>query len=270
MNQIIVTLTTIPSRLKDDNENGIRACINSLVNQSYENYEIHFNIPIQNKLTGELYDPIPEWILEQERITVFRVEDRGPVTKTLETVKRVTDPNTTIIVVDDDLVYHEDMITEHIINQEKFSNSVVGYDGLRSRDKNGKFSDYFPDSRNHYFTAHRRTSLVDILQHYKSVSYKRYYFEEDFFEFINENYHWNDDLLLAAYFSYKKRDRICTYHESDKVLETFDEWLAKGGVHSFPVIKHTAHEGREGCNLFREQEDTSSRLYEFIDSGYDK
>ena len=47
MNQVIVTLTTIPSRLTPENfEYGIKSNLNSLLNQDYEGeYEIHFNVP---------------------------------------------------------------------------------------------------------------------------------------------------------------------------------------------------------------------------------
>jgi glycosyltransferase involved in cell wall biosynthesis len=269
MNNVIVTLTTIPSRLHDLNEQGIQLCINSLLDQSYQEYEIHFNIPHRSELTGESYDPIPEWLTSHEKIKIFRCEDTGPITKLLGTLDRVNDPDAIIIVVDDDLVYHRDMVIEQVLNQDRFPEHIVGYDGMRSRTNDGKFSEFFGDSRDYYFTAHTRNSLVDILQHYKTVSYRRRYFETDFFQFIQENSHWNDDLLLAAYFSYKKRNRLCTYHHSDKQLSSFDDWINEGGVTTFPVLRHTHHETFEGCNL-RRQSPTSDEhtLYRYIDSGY--
>ena len=51
------------------------------------------------------------------KIKIFRTEDLGPATKLIPTVERITDPETIIIVCDDDLVYHPDMIKEHIKNQ---------------------------------------------------------------------------------------------------------------------------------------------------------
>ena len=63
MNKVIVTLTTIPTRLNtsEDFEQGIKSNLLSLINQSYKDYEIHFNIPSNLKLTGEKYI-IPEWV----------------------------------------------------------------------------------------------------------------------------------------------------------------------------------------------------------------
>lgn len=267
--KIILTLTSIPSRLSYENEEGIKKCISSLLDQSYDNYEIHFNIPEINNYTGEKYE-IPEWLLQNDKIKIFRVEDLGPVTKLYYTVERIKDPNTIIIVVDDDLVYDKDMIKAHIENREKYPEFPVGYDGLRSRDSEGRFSGYFGDSRDYYYSAHHRDSRVDILQHYKSVSYRRRFFEDDFFDFVKSNMSWNDDLLIAAYFSFKKRDRISTYHSSDAEFKTFDDWLKYGGVTTFPVIEHTSHASQEGCNVYRQNQidDNSLNLYKFVDNGY--
>ena len=267
----ILTLTTIPTRLSVDDERGIKACIESLINQTYDNYEIHFNIPSINKLTGEEYT-IPAWLEAYTKIKIFRTEDLGPATKLIPTVERIKDPETIIIVVDDDLIYEPDMVRTQIENQIKWTEAIVGYDGLRSRNEDGTFLEYFPDSRNYYFTSQKFSCKVDILQHYKTISYKRRYFEDDFFDFTKEYYSWSDDLLMAAYFSSKKRDRIVETHPSIPETNTLEEWLDKGGVETFPVINHTHHETYEGCNIFRQTDvdDNHNKLYKFIDIGYNK
>ena len=64
MSKVIVTLTTLPSRIIQDYDEGIKSNINSLLNQDYEGeYEIHFNVPTILKHTGEAY-VIPEWLKE--------------------------------------------------------------------------------------------------------------------------------------------------------------------------------------------------------------
>ena len=270
MKNIIVTLTTVPSRLASEDDQGIKLCIHSLISQSYENYEIHFNIPFASKVTGEKYE-VPQWLTEIEKVKIFRADDLGPITKLAHTVERIADPDTIIIVVDDDLVYHTDMVIEQVNNQIKWEDAVVGYDGMRSRNDDGAFSNYFGDIRDYYYTSNHRSCRVDILQHYKSISYKRKYFEDDFFTFIQENNHWEDDIVLAAYFSYKKRDRIATFHESDEKFNSLEEWQDRGGVQSFPVLRHTHHEHLEGCNLLRQAQTTNGNdLYKYIDSGYIK
>lgn len=271
MNKIIVTLTTIPSRLAFDGDEGMKLCIQSLLTQNYDEYEVHVNIPYIHAPTQEAY-VIPSWLVESDILRIYRTDDYGPLTKLLPTVERISDPEQIIVVVDDDLVYHPDMLLEHSRNQQKFMDAVVGYDGLRSRTDDGQLSNRFSDSRDYFFTSHRITSKVDIIQHYKSVSYKRKYFESDFRSFVLRNYSWADDILIAAYMAYKKRDRIATYHESDPITDTFDDWINVGGVSTFPVLRHTHHETWEGCNVFRGKKipDNGKVLFSYIDMGYTK
>jgi hypothetical protein len=266
LNNIIVTLTTIPSRLTNTYDDNIMSCLISLMNQSHSDYEIHFNIPYNLKHTGEEYF-IPDKIykLQSDKFKIFRTDDLGPATKLIPTVERITDPETIIIVVDDDIVYHEDLIKEHIQNRIKWPECPVGYDGMRSKDS------AFNDSRDYYFSGTHQNSRVDILQHYKSVSYKRKFFEDDFFDFVKENFSWDDDLMIAAYFSHKKRDRIVTYLETDPIFQTFDEWLIDVGT-TFPMRRSTQHGSDEGCNNYRDGkvDDRHQMLYKFIDNGYIK
>jgi glycosyltransferase involved in cell wall biosynthesis len=270
-NRVIVTLTTIPTRLTYEIQNGFKECIKSLLNQAYENYEIHFNIPYVNKATGEEYI-IPEELENESKIKIFRTEDLGPATKLIPTVERITDPETIIVVVDDDLIYYSEMLQAQVDNQLKWSDAVIGYDGLRSRGDDGNYIARFGDGRDYFYTSQQVASKVDILQHYKTISYKRSYFEDDFFDFVKENYSWSDDLLMAAYFSSKKRDRIVEIHPLIPNIQTHEEWCRIGGALTFPVLAHINHESQEGCNIFRtaNTSDNSSILFRFIDQGYTK
>ena len=269
MSKTVVTLTTIPSRLTETYGDDFRSCIKSLLDQSYTDYELHINIPYILKSTGEEYI-LPESLIklekETENFTIFRTEDDfGPGTKLIPTVQRLTDPEDIIIVVDDDLVYHHDLVKVQRENQFIYPESIVGYDGLRSRDN------FFGDVRDYFFSSNYKTSRVDILQHYKSISYKRRYFEDDFIQFTKDYFSWSDDLMIAAYFSMKRRERLATFHESDREFTSLEEWQTYGGVFSFPVLRHTQHDSVEGCNKCRQLEvdDNSANLFKFIDHGYD-
>jgi len=270
----IITLTTIPTRLFSDYGYHMKYCLESLLNQKYDDYEVHLNIPFIYKKTNEEYI-IPDWLKEMElgynKLKIFRTEDYGAITKSLPTILRINDPKTLIIVVDDDLVYKDELINEHIKNSNKYPNNPVGYDGMRSRNEDGTFSSCFMDSRDYYYSANYRDSRVDILQHYKSVSYKRSLFGDDFVDFVNEYYHWNDDLIMAAYFASKKIDRFVTYYEHDKKCETNEEWSNFVGI-SFPIVRHTEHRSDEGCNVERANGNytNENRIYEFIDNCYRK
>ena len=248
----IISLTTIPSRLAADYDAGIKSCINSLISQVYPGpYYIHFNIPLQLKSTGEEY-VIPQWLSDITKLNpnflIFRTDDFGPITKFYPTVQRTDNPETIIVVCDDDLVYHPEMLKEQVINQSRFDNSAVGYDGLTC------WKPIYNDVRDHYITAIRKNFKVKILQHYKTISYKRKFVKEDFQAFMDEYYNWNDDILMSAYLGKHDIKRISTYSEKyTPDYKTLQEWQAGNGAITFPVIKHTSHEGNEGCTVYRQK-----------------
>jgi glycosyltransferase involved in cell wall biosynthesis len=265
MNKVIVTLTTLPSRITQDYDNGIKSNIDSLINQDYEGeYEIHFNVPAILKYTSEEYI-IPEWIKElaatNPKFKIFdNLEDLGPVTKLAHTIKRTDDPEAIIIVCDDDLVYHPGMVAEQVKNQNKYEKTAVGYDGVRSENVE------FDDVRQHFVVSVPRNIEVNHLQHYKTVSYKRGWFEDDFFtDFIGKS--WNDDILVAAYMGKQGIKKLVACYEHEEKLLTLEQWQEKGGVTTFPVLRHTSHEGQEGCNLYR-QAQMDENYMEFVHKGY--
>jgi hypothetical protein len=267
MNQVVVTLTTIPSRLIPEAlEHGIISNINSLLNQDYENeYEIHLNVPSILKHTGEPYI-IPEWIREisnnNPKFKIFdNLEDLGPVTKLVYTLKRVVDPEAIIIVCDDDLIYHPNMVTEQVKNQNKYHNTAVGYDGMGAIDPT-----VFDDIRNHYVVSVSKDIEVNMLQHYKTVSYRRRFFEDDFWiDFASHS--WNDDISVSAYMGKQGIKKLVACYEHDEPLLTIEEWRAKGGVTTFPVLRHTSHEQAEGCTLYRAAQLDDNYMY-FVRAGY--
>ncbi len=267
MHPVIVTLTTIPSRLTPEEfEQGIKSNLYSLINQNYEgDYEIHLNIPSVLKYTNEPY-VIPEWIREIEnnnpKFKIFdNLEDLGPITKLAHTLKRVTDPEALIIVCDDDLVYHSKMISEQVKNQQKHVRTAVGYDGIGARNPLE-----FDDVRNHFVVSVYKDIEVKMLQHYKTISYKRSWFEDDFFtEFLGKS--WNDDILVSAYMRKQGIKLLVACYSPEEPLLTIEEWRAKGGVTTFPVLGHTSHEREEGCNLYRESQIDDNYAF-FAQAGY--
>ena len=260
----VVTLTTIPSRLISAYPEDIKLCLNSLLNQDFEDYEVHFNIPQVFKLTGEDY-VIPEWLTKlsesNSKLKIYRVEDYGPISKLADTIKRIQDPDCIIITADDDLVYHPEMVSEQYKNQtERFTNCAVGYDGISALDP------VFRDIRNHYVVSVPCNVKVNVLQHYKSVSYKRKYFEEDFFtDFLRKS--WSDDVLVSAYMGKQKITKYVTYYEKEDIPATEKEWSSRGGVTTFPVIRHTQHDSIEGCNILRNTKQSDNFMY-FVEKGY--
>jgi len=238
--KVVVTLSTIPSRLSDIKygDMGIKSCLKSLNEQTYSNYEIHFNIPYFSSYSGEKYE-LPSWLDAFDKIKVFRVDDIGPATKVVPTIQRIEDPETIIIVADDDLVYHKDMIREHSKNQSE-RDCAFGYDSL------GTPSPIFNDKRDHFVVSVPFEVEGKIMQHYKTVSYKRRYFDDDFFsKFVGKTK--SDDILLSAYMKKQGIKKLVMPYENEEKLETLDQWERTGGVTTFPVIRHCSHDSGDGC-----------------------
>lgn len=100
--QIVVCLTTIPSRVK-----YLRRTLNSIQNQSMKPSSIELNIPYKYRRSdiGQIdLTSIPEGF------DTYRCEDFGPATKLIPTLERHRSSNTLIIYCDDDRVYHKDWI----------------------------------------------------------------------------------------------------------------------------------------------------------------
>jgi hypothetical protein len=245
--KIIITLSTVPGRLIDQYiDTGAQSCIRSLCEQDYDgNYEVHFNIPPIYKLHDIEYI-IPEWlekcIEEYPHLKIFRPEDIGPSTKVVPTLERETDPETIIIVADDDLVYHPKMVSEHVKHQLEHD-YACGYDGLSNRHESFRFGDV----RDHYVVSIDRDIPVNIMQHYKTVSYKRKWFEQDFWDdFLGKTL--SDDIFFSAYMNYKGITKMVMTYEGEEQIKNIEEWQTRGGVTTFPVLRHTSHNPYLGCN----------------------
>ena len=163
MEKVIITLTTIPNRLNQTN-GGLKPVIDKLLNLSYENYEIHINIPYLCKKSNESY-VIPKWLetINNPKLKIFRTEDYGSLTKILPTIMRLDrNDDTILITVDDDLEYMDGFIEYHLEKRKTYPNSVLGFAGLSAI-----------DGTCHFCTTVEKDIRVKILEGYKTISYKK-------------------------------------------------------------------------------------------------
>lgn len=233
MEHVIITLTTIPDRLTYQKEDwGLQKALKNLLNMSYDNYVIYLNIPFVNEKTNEKY-VIPEWLsnIKSDKLMVFRTNDYGPITKIVPTLLRIKNPDQTIITVDDDLEYMDGFIEYHLEKQKKYQRSALGFAGIGST-----------DGTQHFCTTVEKDVSVKVIEGYKTVSYKRWFFEQDFFDkFVGA--HWSDDIVISAYLGMKNIPKIILNYDKDTDFSP--------RVESFPVIGHVPCE-RGGCNIWRD------------------
>ena len=96
---VIATLTTIPSRI-----HLLGPVIHAIRSQTYPVASIELNIPWHCKRLNQIYE-IPEYLLKDPGLTIFRTEDLGPITKILPTLIRYEENLTNHIwSVDDDVI----------------------------------------------------------------------------------------------------------------------------------------------------------------------
>ena len=243
--KVILSLTTIPNRLNSPHINGgLKQVLDKILNLSYNNYEIHLNIPYVCKKINEEY-VIPNWLtdIKDEKLKIFRTEDYGSLTKLVPTLLR-TDVSEDIIIItiDDDLEYIDGFIEYHLMKREQYPNAALGFAGIGAL--NGTC---------HYCTTVKEDVRVKILEGYKTSSYRRNFFKEDFFdEFLNES--WNDDMIISAY--------LGKYNIEKWVMNYNKDIDFSARVESFPVVGSLPNE-RGGCWWYRSEstDDNSNKYY---------
>lgn len=251
---IVITLTTVPNRLYEYNgHSAARAALTTLLEQTYAPYQVHFNIPSHYR--GEVVH-IPDWVPyyagKYPHLSVFSTDDYGSITKLIPTLERIDDPETMIIVADDDLYYMDGLIVEHINGRAKYPDYALGFAGMASL-----------DGSCHFCTTMPKDTRVKVLEGYKTVSYLRKFFniEELKNNFLGKS--WRDDETLSAYMGYKNIPKLVLSYSKD------NDFTPR--VESFPVIGHVPAE-RGGCNVFRdsieEQQKSESNIQEFFKLGY--
>lgn len=242
---VIITLTTVPERLLNDKEDGLKLVLKSLCEQKDNDYEVHFNIPNFYHVTNEPYE-IPSWLnktkLKYKNLKIFRTEDFGPPTKFVPTIQRTKNEETIIITVDDDLVYHEEMVCEHRKYQSELKDSVICYDGRGSQIPKYK------DIRDSWVLCVTHVRETHGLQHYKSASYKVKLFTQEFYDFYFGKT-FSDDILVSKYF----RDNnikmyVVPYEKETPLYETRESWDIHQGVTTFPVLRYASSVPDTGCN----------------------
>jgi len=213
---IIVTASTSPKRI-NDSEKIIK---NILEKQTIKPTYFYLNIPYIFKRTGEKYDEnkLNDLKNKYSNLKINRCEDLGPVTKMSETLNLVTDPNTIIIIVDDDIDYPNTFI-ENLVKIHKENNNCVIANSIYQNNGTG----------------------IDIVEGFKGICFKRSIFKDDFNDFIkriNDYVHCykSDDYVISRYL---KKNNI-EFKKPDLIFETkeFEYGLQDDALHKQDNIQH--------------------------------
>ena len=108
--RIVVTLSSFPGRLE-----RVKETLDSLVSQSLSPSMIYLAIPKSvERLSNVEFKEYPPFLLDFEKqhsnFKILSTIDYGPSSKLLPALLEEKDPNTILITVDDDVVYHKDTV----------------------------------------------------------------------------------------------------------------------------------------------------------------
>jgi mannosyltransferase OCH1-like enzyme len=236
---VIISLTTIPSRI-----HNIFPTLNSLLLQSRPAEKIYLNLPelsVREKCTYQ----IPAILRDDKRISINRCkEDYGPLTKLLPVLDLVKQPDTIIITVDDDMVYHPDMIKTMMKYHDRFPQVVLGFRGW-----NIPTSGLYEDSKTIFSNQTKKPRKVDILTGVSGVLYLRKHFKGDFFERDNlprEGF-FVDDICINGYL---KKKSVKRYLIPSPIREPLGSYIRTSRSNPLWKINKTGKNNQKMINYF--------------------
>jgi len=119
--RLVVSLTTIPARA-----GSLGPVLRSLLDQTIAADRIVLALP-KTSLRGEAY-PEAESLALPAGVEVLACEDHGPATKLLPVL--LAEPDATIVVVDDDVIYPRDFLETLLGWHRRLPHAAIGYRGV--------------------------------------------------------------------------------------------------------------------------------------------
>ena len=218
-NQLWISLTTIPSRL-----NNIHPTLDSLKKQTHKASRINLCIPLFSKREQTTYN-IPENIASDKGITIVRCkDDYGPATKLLGSLEICDDPETSIVTVDDDTIYPNDLIEKLNKHSLDHPDSAIGFCGWNVADilkgRSHFYSHLVYEERNHNIG---NVTSVDILEGYRGILYKRKFFNSEIYK-LSDSAFYVDDVWISGHLAVNMIKRLSLKYN-------FGEYLSKDDVY---------------------------------------
>lgn len=251
--RVVVSLTTIPSRL-----GKIRPILVSLMNQTLVPDAIYLNLPEVFARTGERY-LVPKDVVNLPFVTINRVDrDYGPITKLLPTLSKETDPETCIVIVDDDTQYSPQFLRQLVRASQGHPDAVIC------------------NSCGWLYSAPSNPLLPEckIVEGFAGVLFRRKFFQEDFFAYVdkaiqNRNCFQGDDYVISSYLSMKS----IPIKPLGNLPQQFSYGFQSDALHQITLGKDASSfptERYEECRMFLEDHKMTnlnsppSPLYHFL------
>lgn len=213
MERYVISLTTTPKRIAH-----IRPTLETLCAQTKKPDAIYLAAPAEGLLrTGEKYD-IPGWLKDLPQVTLVQdVKDYGPATKLMCALISETDPSTRILYVDDDMLYHPELLSS--LSQCTDTAAALGFRGVGVTPDNRSLAPFFVLSK---AAAELKihSMAVPVLEGYAGVLVKRGMFDLSDLASILQTpsaptEFLNDDIVISAYLASRKIPRVCVFNAGE-------------------------------------------------------
>lgn len=189
-------------------------------------------------------------------VTITRVkEDLGPITKFFGALEAEKDPNTLIVVVDDDIIYKPNFRRQFMREHLKYPNCVLTGAGIVYK-YSGTIPWYFSMTGKHnnmtpiipsFLNSNHTTTIAGTA----GIAFERKLVDsvelENFFKKWgkNKDCFYNDDMIISAYFSSKKITRL--YANIDTVKAPVDKDTESLSINAKENIFNTQY--RAYCHM---------------------
>jgi hypothetical protein len=192
--RIVISLSTLPTRI----ETSLKFISEQQKNWSLKPDAIYLCIPYKSIRLNQKYilpDKIPDCF------TVVRCQDDGPATKLLGCIDREEEPDTIIITIDDDILYHSAHLEELAMLSMALPNACVGFSSLTSI-----MDSLNPDDSTKIVTS----PLIYALQGFCGIAYRRKFVDVDFIRYLKNfpGCFVSDDIFLSRSVAMKKADLV--------------------------------------------------------------
>lgn len=268
---IYLSLTTVPQRLT--NWEVAKINLDSLLNQkTNKDYKVVLNIPNFYKNKNIEYT-IPQELIEYQsqnaNLIINRVkEDYGPIVKLTGILEYTSDPNDILIVLDDDQLYHEEMLEYQLMKMEEHPEDIITFRGdipLRKCTWESENKNYLIFKTTHRYFPVQSDCYLKIPGHWHSVGYKRSFFDDGFLSEDNISLSVNDDVVVGYYFGKRKRYFRCVSWDKETDFRPVND--DGRGSWSFPIVEQLPVDG--AFDEFRRQNGehmgkTEDKVWEFL------
>ena len=214
MNNFVVSFTTIPSRLK-----FVPEIIDKIKKQTFQPTKIYVSIPHFSIRKNTEYLIPNNWNFD-DNIIIVRCDDYGPGTKLLGCIPYISDPETMIITIDDDITYDDSTFEILVKHGVKYPNSAICVEGLTKNVTSGSGS----------ICKNKDIQEVYGIRGFGGVLYRRKFITDDMINYFEDLYidyscFVSDDLTISKWLRLQNINmiQICDYDNNIRVFSEIDK-----------------------------------------------